>query len=96
MVEAEAPAPFARELNDDELKLLFAICHPDLAIEAQVALALKALCGLGLREIAAGLLTTEAVLAQRLARARKTIIENNIFIISETAIFINETYECIQ
>ncbi len=61
---------FARELDDDELALLFAVCHPDLPPASQVALALRTLGGFGLRELAAGLLTTEAALAQRLKRAR--------------------------
>ena len=73
-----ADTTFARELNDDELKLLFAICHPELPIETQVALALKALCGFGLREIAAGLLTNESALAQRLSRVRKIIAARQI------------------
>ncbi len=78
LAECHSEPAFARELHDDELRLLFAICHPALPIEAQVALALKALCGFSLREIAAGLLTNETALAQRLARARKTITSQQI------------------
>jgi RNA polymerase sigma-70 factor, ECF subfamily len=66
-----APAGrFAGELDDDELALLFAACHPALPAATQVALALRAVAGLELAPIAAGLLTSEAALAQRLARAR--------------------------
>jgi RNA polymerase sigma-70 factor, ECF subfamily len=61
---------FAGELGDDELALLFAACHPALPVASQVALALRALRGFDLAVIADGLLTTEAALAQRLARAR--------------------------
>lgn len=64
---------FARELDDDELALLFAVCHPALAPAAQVALALRTLGGLGVRELAAGLLTSEAALAKRLERARDAL-----------------------
>ncbi len=64
---------FARELDGDELALLFAVCHPDLPAASQVALALRTLGGFGLRELAAGLLTTEAALAQRLKRARDAL-----------------------
>lgn len=72
---AALPAPavterFAGELDDDELALLFAACHPALPIESQVALALRALRGFDLALIAEGLLTSPAALAQRLARAR--------------------------
>jgi RNA polymerase sigma-70 factor (ECF subfamily) len=61
---------FAGELDDDELALLFAACHPALPIASQVALALRALRGFELSVIADGLLTHQAALAQRLARAR--------------------------
>lgn len=61
---------FAGELGDDELALLFAACHPALPAASQVALALRALRGFDLSVIADGLLTNEAALAQRLARAR--------------------------
>lgn len=61
---------FAAELDDDELALLFAACHPALPGASKVALALRALRGFDLALIADGLLTTQAALAQRLARAR--------------------------
>ena len=61
---------FAGELDDDELALLFAACHPAVPEASQVALALRASCGLDLKTIADGLLCSEAALAQRLARAR--------------------------
>ena len=68
---SEAPVErFARELDDDELALLFAVCHPALPPASQVALALRTLGGFGLRELSAGLLVSEAALAQRLKRAR--------------------------
>ena len=64
---------FSGELDDDELALMFCACHPRLPVAAQVALALRALAGLDLATIAAGLLCTEAALAQRLARARASL-----------------------
>ncbi|MCU0938862.1 MAG: sigma-70 family RNA polymerase sigma factor [Burkholderiaceae bacterium] len=63
----------AGEISDDELALLFACCDPALPVASQVALALKAVCGFSLREIASGLLSDEAAIAQRLARARKLL-----------------------
>jgi RNA polymerase sigma-70 factor (ECF subfamily) len=66
-------AAAAGELTDDELALIFACCDPALPVASQVALALKTVCGFNLREIAAGLLSDEAAVAQRLARARKTL-----------------------
>jgi RNA polymerase sigma-70 factor, ECF subfamily len=61
------------ELDDEELALLFAACHPRLPQTTQVALALRALGGLPLATIADGLFCTEAALAQRLARARSLL-----------------------
>lgn len=72
---AAAPARerFAGELDDDELALVFAACHPALPPLSQVALALRALSGLPLALLAEVLLCSEAALAQRLARAREAL-----------------------
>jgi RNA polymerase sigma-70 factor (ECF subfamily) len=64
---------FAGELGDDELALLFAACHPAVPVASQVAIALRSLTGLDLATLADALLTTEAGLAQRLARARQAL-----------------------
>jgi RNA polymerase sigma-70 factor (ECF subfamily) len=66
-LEAETP------LADDRLRLLFTCCHPALAPEAQVALALHTLCGLTTEEIARAFLVTPTTLAQRLVRAKRKI-----------------------
>lgn len=64
----------ADRLADDELlSLAFACCHPALAQEAQVALTLRAVCGLTTEQIAAAFLVSEPTMAQRLLRARKTL-----------------------
>ena len=47
---------FDRELSDDELALLFAVCHPALSVEMRVTFALKTVCGLTVPQIASGLL----------------------------------------
>ncbi len=71
---AAAPVKrFRGELDDDELALLFAACHPALPAAAQVALALRAVRCFDLSVIADGLLTNEIALAQRLARARTAL-----------------------
>lgn len=64
---------FGRELVDEELILLLAVCDPALPLGSQVPLALHCLGGLGLRELAAGMLIPEATLAQRLKRARDSL-----------------------
>ena len=58
-------------LDDDMLRLIFTCCHPALSGPAQMALALRTLCGLSTREIARAFLEPEATTAQRLVRARK-------------------------
>ncbi len=68
-----APGRLQGELDDDELALLFAACHPRLPAATQVALALRALCGMELTAIAECLFSTDAAMAQRLARARGTL-----------------------
>ena len=72
-VEPQQPASdghFDRELNDDELALLFAVCHPALSPEMRVTFALKTVCGLTVPQIASGLLSEPTAIAQRLVRAR--------------------------
>ncbi|HEX3526264.1 MAG TPA: RNA polymerase sigma factor [Thermoanaerobaculia bacterium] len=61
------------ELGDDRLRLIFTCCHPALAPEAQVALTLRTLCGLGTEEIARAFLVPVPTLAQRLVRAKQKI-----------------------
>ncbi|HZQ01563.1 MAG TPA: sigma-70 family RNA polymerase sigma factor [Reyranella sp.] len=70
---AESEGRFDRELNDDELALLFAVCHPVLSPEMRVTFALKTVCGLTVPQIAAGLLSEPTAIAQRLVRARKQL-----------------------
>ena len=81
---ASAPAGnegrFDRELNDDELALLFAVCHPALSPETRVTFALKTVCGLTVPQIAAGLLSEPTTIAQRLVRARKQLAASNVAI----------------
>jgi RNA polymerase sigma factor (sigma-70 family) len=60
-------------LTDDTLRMLFVCFHPLLSIEAQLALALRTVCGLSPAEIGAAFLTSEAAIAKRLVRARQLI-----------------------
>jgi RNA polymerase sigma-70 factor, ECF subfamily len=62
-------------VEDDRLRLLFTCCHPALAQPAQVALALRTLCGLSTREIARAFVEAESTTAQRLVRAKRKIRE---------------------
>ena len=60
-------------LEDDRLRLIFTCCHPALALEAQVALTLREVCGLTTEEIARAFLTAAPTLAQRVVRAKAKI-----------------------
>jgi RNA polymerase sigma factor (sigma-70 family) len=66
------------EIQDDRLRMMFVCCHPFIAPEDQVALALKTLCGFSPAEIAKAFLTTEAAIAKRLTRAKQKIREAQI------------------
>jgi len=68
--------PLEREVHpvaDDELRLIFTCCHPALAVDAQVALTLRLVCGLTTRELARAFLQREPTVAQRLTRAKAKI-----------------------
>ena len=58
---------------DELLGLVFACCHPSLVRESQIALTLRAVCGLTTAEIAAAFLSSEPAMAQRLSRARRAL-----------------------
>jgi len=71
---AAAPAETAEEpFTDDLMRLIFTCCHPALALDAQVALTLKTLCGLTVDEIARAFLVAPTTMAQRLVRAKAKI-----------------------
>lgn len=64
--------------GDDRLKLLFACCHPALAMPARVALALRVLGGLTTAQIAAAFLVAEPTMGQRISRAKAKIRDARI------------------
>jgi RNA polymerase sigma-70 factor (ECF subfamily) len=60
-------------LDDDMLRLIFTCCHPAFAIEVQVALTLRTVCGLTTAQVARAFLIGEEAMAQRLVRAKQKI-----------------------
>jgi RNA polymerase sigma-70 factor, ECF subfamily len=60
-------------IPDDRLRLVFTCCHPALAREAQVALTLRLVCGVGTADIAHAFLVPEPTMAARLTRAKRKI-----------------------
>ena len=65
-------------IGDDVLRLIFISCHPVLSTEARTALTLRLLGGLTTSEIARAFLTSEATVAQRIVRAKRTLAEAEI------------------
>ena len=66
------------DFGDDRLRLIFTCCHPALSIEAQVALTLRAVCGLPTQAVARAFLVGKETMAQRLVRAKTKIREAGI------------------
>lgn len=65
-------------IEDSQLKMLFTICNPVLSTEAQISLALRVLCGFGIEEIAAALLTSKSTINKRLQRAKANYKRHNV------------------
>ena len=63
---------------DERLPLLFGCCHPALAVEARIALTLRAVVGLTTAQIARAFLVSEATMAQRIVRAKRKIVAARI------------------
>jgi RNA polymerase sigma-70 factor, ECF subfamily len=79
LASLEAPAvDLAERLDDshyrdDVLRLLFICCHPELPAIQQIAVALRIVCGLTVREIARSFLVSESAMEQRITRAKARI-----------------------
>lgn len=69
-----------KEIQDDQLRMMFSCCHPGLSTEVQVTLILKTLCGFSVAEIASALLANEDSIEKRLGRARKLFRESGEFV----------------
>lgn len=79
----DAEAPLAERLDnshyrDDVLRLLFICCHPELPATQQIALALRIVSGLTVKEIARAFLVSEAAMEQRITRAKGRIARADV------------------
>ncbi|MGB6541118.1 MAG: RNA polymerase sigma factor [Xanthobacteraceae bacterium] len=79
----DAEAEIAERLDnshyrDDVLRLLFICCHPDLPAVQQIALALRVVSGLSVKEIARAFLVSEAAMEQRITRAKSRVARAEI------------------
>ncbi|KHK97564.1 hypothetical protein LK09_11685 [Microbacterium mangrovi] len=81
---AQAPAAEETDMSDfvftgdERLELILMMCHPELAEEARIALALRFVCAVPTRDVAAMLLVPEATMAARLTRAKKRLHDSPI------------------
>ena len=66
------------DIGDDLLRLVFVACHPLLPTESRVALTLRLLGGLSTEEIARAFLQSEATIAQRIVRAKRTLAQKQV------------------
>ncbi|WP_316751716.1 RNA polymerase sigma factor [Pedobacter gandavensis] len=65
---------FSKEnIKDSQLQMLFAVCTPEIASEAQIGLALRILCGFGIDEIAEAFLSNKETINKRLFRAKEKL-----------------------
>lgn len=61
------------EIQDSQLRMMFACCHPAIPEESQIAMTLKTLCGLSTAEIAKAFLSNEETISKRILRAKEKI-----------------------
>jgi RNA polymerase sigma-70 factor (ECF subfamily) len=66
------------ELRDDELRMIFMCCHPEISRDSSVALSLKTVGGFSVREIARAFLADDAAIAQRLVRSKRQIRDQRL------------------
>lgn len=78
MDESDTPDLADSSLQDDQLRLIFTCCHPALAVESQLALTLREVCGLTTEQVARSLLQKPTTLAQKIVRAKRKIREAGI------------------
>jgi RNA polymerase sigma-70 factor (ECF subfamily) len=68
-------------IEDSQLRMMFAICHPSIPAEAQIGLSLRVLCGFGIEEIADAFLTNKETINKRLYRAREKLRAEKVDIV---------------
>ncbi|HEX6511186.1 MAG TPA: RNA polymerase sigma factor [Chloroflexota bacterium] len=73
LAQAATEEAMDEEIGDDLLRLIFTACHPVLPLEGRVALTLRLLGGLTTDEIARAFLVSEATVAQRIVRAKRSL-----------------------
>ncbi len=87
------------EIEDSQLRMIFACCHPVLSRENQIALTLKSLCGFSNAEIAKALLTNVETIKKRIQRAKKQLVEQDVALVepdlSELPQRLDSVHQCL-
>ncbi|WEK17569.1 MAG: sigma-70 family RNA polymerase sigma factor [Candidatus Pedobacter colombiensis] len=83
----------SKNINDSQLAMMFAICHPCISPEAQIALSLNLLCGFSTDEIANAFLTNRETIYKRLQRAKEKLKTEQVKIEQPSKAEINERLE---
>ncbi|MES2732463.1 MAG: sigma-70 family RNA polymerase sigma factor [Bacteroidota bacterium] len=84
-----------KNIQDSQLAMIFAVCHPTISTEAQIGLALHILCGFGVTEIANAFLTSKEAVYKRLQRAKDKLKKDRISIEPPTPAAIDERLETV-
>lgn len=84
-----------QNINDSQLQMMFAICHPSISREAQIGLSLRILCGFGIEEIAEAFLTNKETITKRIFRAKEKLRHEKIKIEIPDAAKIDERLETV-
>ena len=84
-----------KNIADSQLQMLFAICHPAIAAEAQIGLALRILCGFGIEEIANAFITSKETINKRLSRAKEKLRLEKVLIQLPSAAAITERLQTV-
>jgi RNA polymerase sigma factor (sigma-70 family) len=79
-----------KNINDSQLAMMFAVCHPCISAESQIALSLNLLCGFGAEEIAEAFLTNKEAIYKRLNRAKEKLRIEKVKIEPPTLFEIND------
>ena len=82
-------------IADSQLRMLFAVCHPAIPIEAQVSLALRVLCGFTIEEIAQALLTTKTNINKRLYRAKERLRAEGIQLVMPAGAVLDQRLDAV-
>jgi RNA polymerase sigma-70 factor (ECF subfamily) len=84
-----------QNINDSQLQMMFAVCHPSIHVEAQIGLSLRILCGFGIDEIAGAFLVDKETINKRLFRARQKLREENVKIVLPPASELEERLQAV-